>query len=568
MARRYELLFVLLLQMLETLKRYWGYEAFRPKQQEIITSALEGRDVLAILPTGGGKSVCFQVPSLMREGIAIVISPLIALMKDQVQNLARRGIKALAVYSGMTAREIDIALDNAIYGDYKFLYVSPERLNTPVFQARVQKMNINFLVVDEAHCISQWGYDFRPDYLRIAELRDRIGRDVPVLAMTATATPAVAADIQEKLGFKQPNLIRASFARPNLQYVFRKVENKLGMLLKISAKVEGSGIIYVGRRKTAEEIASFLRSQQISAEAYHAGMEREHRSAIQDCWKSGETRIIVSTNAFGMGIDKADVRFVCHYDVPESIEAYFQEAGRAGRDGNPAWAVLLWNESDVARLRQIVRVSLPPLDYIRDIYSKVFNYLQIAYEDGAGQTRKFNVEDFARHFGLHAATAWYAVKYIETAGYWTLTEELEVPSRISFLLPRDELYRIQLQDRDGDTFLKVLMRMYTGVFSGYVPIDEARIARMGHYAVDVVTEKLKALASRGILAYVPHFRSPLIHFTYERLVPENLRLPQADYDAQKERHAARTEAMISLLYEDESRRVETLLAYFGEEKEG
>ena len=554
--------------MLATLKQYWGYDTFRPRQEEIISAALEGRDVLAILPTGGGKSVCFQVPALMREGIAIVVSPLIALMKDQVQNLARRGIKALAVYSGMSAREIDVALDNAVYGDYKFLYVSPERLNTPVFQTRVQKMAVSFLVVDEAHCISQWGYDFRPDYLRIAELRERIGRDVPVIALTATATPAVAADIQEKLGFKEPNLIRVSFVRPNLEYLFRQVENKLGMLLKISAKVEGSGIVYVGRRKTAEEIAAFLRSQQVSAESYHAGLEREHRGAIQDRWKRGETRIIVSTNAFGMGIDKPDVRFVCHYDVPESIEAYFQEAGRAGRDGKPAWAVLLWNESDVTRLRQIVRVSLPPLDYIKDIYSKVFNYLQIAYEDGAGQTRKFNVEDFARHFGLHAATAWYAVKYIETAGYWTVTEELEVPSRLSFLVSRDELYRFQLQDRDADTFLKVLMRMYTGVFSGYVPIDEERIARHGHYAVDVVKTKLKSLASKGIIAYVPYFRSPLIHFTYERLVPGNLRLPQADYDAAQQRLFSRTEAMINLLHEPDERRVETLLAYFGEEKVG
>ena len=552
--------------MLETLKKYWGYDSFRPRQEEIISSALEGRDVLAILPTGGGKSICFQVPSLMRDGIAIVISPLIALMKDQVQNLARRGIKALAVYSGMTAREIDIALDNAVYGDYKFLYVSPERLNTPVFQTRVQKMAVNYLVVDEAHCISQWGYDFRPDYLRIVELRDRIGRAVPVIALTATATPAVAADIQEKLGFRQPNLIRASFARPNLEYLFREVENKLGMLLKISAKIEGSGIVYVSRRRTAEDIAAFLRTQQVSAEAYHAGLERGHRGAIQDRWQKGETRIIVSTNAFGMGIDKPDVRFVCHYDVPESIEAYFQEAGRAGRDGKPAWAVLLWNAADVRRLREIVRVSLPPLDYIKDIYSKVFNYLQIAYEDGEGQTRKFNVEDFARHFGLHAATAWYAVKYIEGAGYWTVTEEVEVPSRISFLVPRDELYRFQLQDRDADTFLKVLMRMYTGVFSGYVPIDEERIARYGHYAVDVVKEKLKALSSKRILAYVPYFRSPLIHFTYERLVPENLRLPQADYDVAKERLSSRIESMIALLHEDEKNRIETMLAYFGEEK--
>ncbi len=552
--------------MLETLKRYWGYDAFRPKQEEIISAALAGRDTLAILPTGGGKSICFQVPALMREGIAIVISPLIALMKDQVQNLARRGIKALAVYSGMTAREIDIALDNAIYGDYKFLYVSPERLNTPVFQTRLQKMNVSFLVVDEAHCISQWGYDFRPDYLRIAELREQIGRSVPVIALTATATPQVAEDIQEKLAFRAPNLIRASFVRPNLDYVFRQAENKLGMLLKVCGKIEGSGIIYVGRRKAAADLAAFLRSNQISAEAYHAGMERETRSAIQDRWKSGQTRVIVSTNAFGMGIDKADVRFVCHYDVPESIEAYFQEAGRAGRDGQPAWAVLLWNPTDEARLRQIVRVSTPPLDYIKDIYSKVFNYLQIAYEDGAGQTRKFNVEEFARHFGLHAATAWYAVKYIETAGYWTLTEELEIPSRAAFQIPRDELYRIQMQDRETDTFLKVLMRMYTGIFSGYVPIDEERIARLGHYAVDVVEQKLKMLASRGILAYVPHFRSPLIHFTLERLRPENLRLPQSDYDARRERHEKRVEAMLSLLHEDESTRIETLLAYFGEEK--
>ena len=552
--------------MLETLKRYWGYDAFRPKQEEIISAALAGRDTLAILPTGGGKSLCFQVPALMREGIAIVISPLIALMKDQVQNLARRGIKALAVYSGMTAREIDIALDNAIYGDYKFLYVSPERLNTPVFQTRLQKMNVSFLVVDEAHCISQWGYDFRPDYLRIAELREQIGRSVPVIALTATATPQVAEDIQEKLAFRAPNLIRASFVRPNLDYVFRQAENKLGILLKVCGKIEGSGIIYVGRRKAAADLAAFLRSNRISAEAYHAGMERETRSAIQDRWKSGQTRVIVSTNAFGMGIDKADVRFVCHYDVPESIEAYFQEAGRAGRDGQPAWAVLLWNPSDEARLRQIVRVSTPPLDYIKDIYSKVFNYLQIAYEDGAGQTRKFNVEEFARHFGLHAATAWYAVKYIETAGYWTLTEELEIPSRAAFLVPRDELYRIQLQDRETDTFLKVLMRMYTGIFSGYVPIDEERIARLGHYAVDVVEQKLKALASRQILAYVPHFRSPLIHFSLERLRPENLRLPQAEYDATRERHEKRVEAMLALLHEDESTRIETLLAYFGEEK--
>jgi len=552
--------------MLQTLKKYWGYDAFRPKQEEIIQSAVAGKDTLAILPTGGGKSICFQVPSLMKEGLAIVISPLIALMKDQVQHLNERGIKALAVYSGMSYREIDITLDNAAYGDYKFLYVSPERLHTRLFRARVAKMQVNYIVVDEAHCISQWGYDFRPDYLQIADIREIVGWEVPVIALTATATPKVAQDIQEKLKFAKPNLIMGSFKRENLKYIFRKAEDKLGQILKVCEGVQGSGIIYVGRRKNAEDLAKFLKGQDISAEAYHAGMSQEMRNDIQARWMKGESRVIVSTNAFGMGIDKSDVRFVIHYDVPESIEAYFQEAGRAGRDGKTAYGVLVWNDNDISRLRQIGKVSLPPLEYIRAIYGKVFNYLKIAYEEGAGTSRKFDVEEFAMKNKLHAATAYYAIKYIEQSGYWTLTEELEIPPKVSFIVGRDELYRIQLSDRDMDNFVKLLMRMYTGLFSGYVPINEEKIARVGRYAVDVVVLRLKALAAQNVIAYVPKIKSSLINFVNERLTDDNLRLPESEYRERVERQTSRIEAMIDLLQTDEGLRLKKMLDYFGAEE--
>lgn len=532
-------------------------------QERIISSVLEGRDTLAILPTGGGKSICFQVPAMMREGLAIVVSPLIALMKDQVQHLNERGIKALAIYSGMSYREIDITLDNAAYGDYKFLYVSPERLRTELFKARLAKMCVNFIVVDEAHCISQWGYDFRPDYLQIARIREIVGYEVPVIALTATATPKVAQDIQEKLSFGAPNVIMGSFARPNLKYICRKAEDKLGQILKVCEGVQGSGIVYVGRRKNAEDLANFLKGQQISAEAYHAGMSQEMRGAIQARWMMGESRVIVATNAFGMGIDKSDVRFVCHYDVPESIEAYFQEAGRAGRDGKQAYGVLVWNDNDVARLRQIAKVSLPPLEYIREIYGKVFNFLKIPYEEGAGSSRKFSVEEFAQHFQLHSATAYYAIKYIEQSGYWNLTEELEIPPKISFLVKRDELYRVQLADKDMDNFVKLLMRMYTGLFSGYVPINEEKIARVGRYAVDVVILRLKALASQNVIAYVPTIKSSLINFVNERLTDDNLRLPESEYRERVERQSCRIEAMIELLHTDEEHRVARMMEYFG-----
>ena len=550
--------------MLETLKKYWGYDSFRPMQAEIISEVLAGRDVLAILPTGGGKSVCFQVPALMREGICLVVSPLIALMKDQVQNLRDRGILALAIYAGMSYREIDIALDNAIYGDYKFLYVSPERLRTDLFKARVSRMNVSALVVDEAHCISQWGYDFRPDYLQIAEIRKIIGSQVPVVALTATATPQVADDIMARLEFRRPNKFVGDFARPNLSYVFRQTENKMGQLLRVCQSVKGSGIVYVSRRKNAEDLAAFLQQQGVSAEGYHAGMGRDTRTRIQDAWKAGETRVIVSTNAFGMGIDKPDVRFVCHFDMPDSLEAYFQEAGRAGRDGQPAYAVLLWNPSDIARLRQTVRATYPPLDYIRDIYQKVFIYLGYAYEEGRGASAKFEVEQFARHFHLHARTAYYAIKYLETAGYWTLTETLQIPAKIQFAVSRDELYRIQLGSDDIDRFVKLLLRMYTGVFTEYVPVDIEKVARAGRYAPDVVEEKFRQLSRRQLLKYIPAINAPMLCLNYERLDEKNLRLPRSEYDERVGRRSSRLEALVSLVENDRECRCMQMYSYFGQ----
>ena len=534
-------------------------------QEEIISEALAGRDVLAVLPTGGGKSVCFQVPALMRKGICIVVTPLIALMKDQVQNLRDRGIGALAVHAGMTRREIDYTLDNAIYGDYKFLYVSPERLRTELFRVRLLKMDVSLLAVDEAHCISQWGYDFRPDYLEIAAIRQLLGPAVPVMALTATATPQVAADIMDKLGFKKPNLLTGDFARPNLSYIFRETDDKMGRLLKVCRGVKGSGIVYVSRRKSAEDLAAFLRAQGESAECYHAGLPRESRARIQDAWKSGETRIIVSTNAFGMGIDKPDVRFVCHFDMPDSLEAYFQEAGRAGRDGQDAFAVLLWNRTDVRRLRQTVRTTYPPLETIRDIYQKVFIWLGFAYEEGKDASAKFELEKFAQRFRLHARTAYYAIKYLETAGYWTLTETLQIPAKIQFTVSRDELYRVQLGNDDTDAFVKLLLRMYTGLFTEYVPIDEEKIARAGRFAPAVVVEKLRSLSRRQILKYIPAIHAPMLNLHYERLDDRNLRLPQSEYDERVARRSGRLEALVNLVENDQECRCLQMYRYFGQE---
>ena len=549
------------MMMKDVLKKYWGYDSFRPKQEEIIASALEGKDTLAILPTGGGKSICFQVPSMIKEGICLVVSPLISLIKDQVENLKSRGIKALAVYSGMSPKEIDITLDNAVYGDYKFLYLSPERLQTNLFKFRVSKMKVSFLVVDEAHCISQWGFDFRPDYLKIKEIRPLI-KEAPIIALTATATLQVANDIMKQLAFPSDNMIVSGFERPNLKYVIREAENKLGQTLKVCNGIEGSGIIYVTRRKNAEDVAAFLKTQGVDAEAYHAGMNDKVRAAIQQEWKSGNQRIIVATNAFGMGIDKADVRFVCHYDIPSSPEAYFQEAGRAGRDGNEAYAILIWNESDLHNLVKVAKTVFPELDYIRDVYQKVFQFLDIPYEEGAMSGHKFNLEEFAKKYKLFASNAYYAIKYIEMSGYWSLTEEIDIPSRISMLINRDDLYYLK-DDRDLDAFMKVIMRLYTGLFSASISIDEEKIASVGQYSLLSVESKLKRLEAKRILRYSPKVKSPVLHIVNERLYDSNLYLPIDEYEQRVNRNMMRIEAMAEYVHTATDSPESFLIKYFG-----
>lgn len=548
----------------DVLFKYWGYDSFRQGQEEIIKSALDGFDTLALMPTGGGKSICFQVPALCREGLCLVISPLIALIKDQVQNLNSRGIKSLAVYSGMSYQQIDTALDNAIYGDYKFLYVSPERLQTHLFKSRAEKMNINFLVVDEAHCISQWGYDFRPAYLEISAIREIIG-NVPTIALTATATKSVAEDIVNKLGFGDHKIITTGFERPNLSYVVRNTEDKYGNMLRICNGVQGTGIIYVRERKKSEDIAAFLRSNNISADFYHAGLSKEMRSLKQDEWKNGRIRVIVSTNAFGMGIDKPDVRFVTHYDLPESLEAYFQEAGRAGRDGKRSYTTLLWNNSDVLRLRALHNITYPSIDYIKEIYQKVFIYLNIPYEGGKESVNKFNLQEFARRFSLNSVSAYYAIKYIEQEGYWELTDEIDNPSKIMFTVNRDELYKVQLGNMQLDVFIKSLLRLYTGLFSRITQIDEAYIAKTTMDSEAGVKDKLITLSKMHIIKYIPRVRTPLIIMNYERLVESNFYLSQKRYDERKDMFKRRIESVIAFVNNDSECRSRQLIEYFGQE---
>ena len=545
------------------LKQYWGYDSFRPMQEDIINSALQKKDTLALMPTGGGKSICFQVPAMATDGLCLVVSPLIALIKDQVQNLNSKGIKALAIYSGMSYQQIDIALDNAIYGDFKFLYVSPERLHTPLFKERVRRMQINYLVVDEAHCISQWGYDFRPAYLEIKEIKNIIG-DVPVIALTATATKSVAEDIMRILGFEEKNVISSGFERKNLSYVVRNVDDKFGNMLKVCNGVPGTGIIYVRERKRCEEISSFLRQNGITADFYHAGLSKELRNAKQDAWKNDQIRVIVATNAFGMGIDKPDVRFVVHYDLPDSLEAYFQEAGRAGRDGKRSYATLLWNSTDISRLRQIHTISFPDIQYIKDVYQKVFIYLNIPYEEGRDTVSKFNLIEFSKKFSLNSVSAYYAIKYLEQEGYWELTDEMDNPSKIMFMVGRDELYKVQIDNPELDKFIKSVLRIYTALFSRITPIDEEYIARCTMDSVMGVKEKLKQLSKLRIIKYIPKVRTPLIIMNTERLVESNLYISQKRYEERKGMFQKRIESIISYVKETGECRSRMLIDYFGQ----
>ena len=546
----------------EVLKKYWGYDSFRPKQEDIVRTALEGKDVLAILPTGGGKSVCFQVPALMREGIAIVVTPLIALMKDQVQNLNDRGIKALCVNAGMGRREVDLTLNNAAYGDFKFLYVSPERLGTPLFRTYLQEMKVSFIVVDEAHCISQWGYDFRPDYLQIGRIREMV--DAPVIALTATATPQVADDIMERLGFEEKCLIKSGFERPNLSYIVRRCEDKLGQMLNICSSVAGTGIVYVRSRKKTEELAAFLSANGISASFYHAGLGPDSRSDRQAKWKSGEIRVMVCTNAFGMGIDKPDVRFVIHFDVPDSPEAYFQEAGRGGRDGKRSFAVTIWNASDTKRLKQIATVSFPSLEYIEDIYHKVHVFFDIPYDNGAGRQLKFDIDAFCRHFKLQKQAAYYSIVYIERTGHWTMSEDVDISTKVQITVSRNELYDVEFPDPKMVQLLEILMRKYTGVFSFPVPVDEEYVAGLLDVPVPMLRQLLYKLSLEHVIKYIPCDRATVLFLHHERLRPKNVNLDPARYDLLKNSALERMQKMIDYISEEGICRSSYLLEYFGQ----
>ncbi len=548
---------------LEILEEYWGYTSFRPMQREIIDAAAEGKDVLAVLPTGGGKSVCFQVPALMKDGIALVVTPLIALMKDQVQNLCDRGVKALAVYAGMSAREVELTLNNAVYGDFKFLYLSPERLKTPLFRYYVGGMDISYIVVDEAHCISQWGYDFRPDYLEISELRKM--SSAPVIALTATATPYVAQDIMERLGFREKLLLKSSFERPNLSYIVRHCEDKLGKLLQVCSSVPGTGIVYVRSRKKTEELAAFLRAQGISASFYHAGLGPQTRALRQADWKSGKIRIMVCTNAFGMGIDKPDVRSVVHFDVPDSPEAYFQEAGRAGRDGRRSFAVLLHGSSDIRRLHQIETLSFPPLEYVESIYHKVHDFFGIPFESGEGRQLKFNMDEFCRHYSLNRSSVFYAMKYIERTGHWSLMEDMDIATRVEIIPARAELYEIEVSDPAMARVMDVLMRRYTGIFSYPVMIDENYVASMSGLTVPELRQTLYRLAVEHIIRYIPNGRSTVIYLQHPRLRHRDVNLMPERYARLKEMAHARIQTMVDYVSEDSECRSVFLLRYFGQE---
>ena len=546
----------------EVLKTYWGYDSFRPMQEEIVREALEGRDVLAILPTGGGKSVCFQVPALMKEGIALVVTPLIALMKDQVQNLQQRGIRAMAIHAGMNRREVDLALNNAAYGDYKFLYLSPERLQTRLFNAYLSVMNVSYIVVDEAHCISQWGYDFRPNYLEIGKLRERT--DAPVIALTATATQLVATDIMERLKFQEPNVLRSGFERPNLSYIVRKTQDKLGQLRAICSGVPGSGIVYVRSRARTEEIAASLNSAGISASFYHAGLGAQTRADRQAQWKSSQTRVMVCTNAFGMGIDKPDVRFVAHADLPDSPEAYFQEAGRAGRDGKPSYAVLLWNGTDSARLKQLEEVSFPTLEYIEDIYQKMHIFFEIPYDAGIGRMLKLDLKAFCLQYHLQQAPAYYAIKYIEREGHWTLSEDMDIQTRIKIETDRTALYSTDLPDAAMPEVLETLMRLYTGIFSFATPIDEEAVAARSGCSVERLRQLLYQLSVNHIIRYIPADHATVLFIQHDRLRPGNVQLSPERYKMLRSTYAERVQTMLDYVEEADECRSQFLLRYFGQ----
>ena len=548
---------------LSILKEYWGYDKFRPLQEEIIHEIQLGNDTLALMPTGGGKSICFQVPALLNEGICIVVSPLIALMKDQVENLRKRNIPAIAIFSGMSHREVDIALDNCIFGNIKFLYLAPERLYNDMVQERIRHMNVNLFAIDEAHCISQWGYDFRPSYLELIKLRD-LKPNVPFLALTATATPKVVEDIQEKLGFKSKNVLSKSFKRDNLAYMVFHEDNKMGRMLKIISKIGGTGIVYVRNRRETQEVARYLLNHGIPADFYHAGLDMQTRAKKQESWTSNQTRVIVATNAFGMGIDKPDVRFVIHLDIPDSLEAYYQEAGRAGRDGKKAYPVLLYQQADRNELWTNIELNFPDFQYIQQVYHYLCNYYQIAYGAGKGLTYDFDVVEFAKKYKLEVIKVLSALKFLERDKWLALSEAVFIPARLKFEVDFQELYKFQVQSAHFDPLIKTILRNYGGVFDYYVPINEFEIAKRLSKPYEEVVKMLKLLQQQELVTYVAKTDAPQLQFLQPRVDYKNLYIDTHFIAERKKIKEVQVKAIYTYLDAKECRSL-ALQHYFGED---
>jgi ATP-dependent DNA helicase RecQ len=547
----------------DILKEYWGYDEFRSLQEEIITSVYEGKDTLGLMPTGGGKSLTFQVPALLMDGICLVVTPLIALMKDQVDSLKKRNIKAAHIYSGMNRQEILATLDNCIFGNYKFLYVSPERLTNDLFLAKLPYLNVSLLVVDESHCISQWGYDFRPSYLHIADIRKSLP-GVPALALTATATPDVIDDIQEKLLFRKKNVFRKSFERRNLAYVIRETADKLSETIHILSKVQGCSIIYVRSRRHTKEIAQELQRHGISADFFHAGLNPDDKNSKQNEWKSGRRRVIVCTNAFGMGIDKPDVRTVIHYDMPASLEEYFQEAGRAGRDGNKAYAIALFSRRDAAELKKRIKNEFPAREFIKDVYEKLAYFFQIAINTGIDTGHDFHIERFCGAFRYNITQVHSALKILALSGYITYLEEADKQSKLMFTVNRDELYKFSCFSDAVENLIQVVLRLYTGLFSDYVYISEALLAqRTGMDALQVY-ESLKMLSGRRIIHYIPVRKTPMIYYNCNREDIRYLSIPQSVYEQRRNRLSNRIKSVIEYGHSETQCRSRMLLRYFGD----
>lgn len=554
------------LDSISILRQYWGFESFRPLQEEIIQSVISGKDTLALLPTGGGKSICFQVPALMMEGICIVVTPLIALMKDQVEHLKKNGIQAVAIYSGMKKREVDITLDNCVYGKIKFLYLSPERLYNDVVRERIRFMKVNLFAIDEAHCISQWGYDFRPPYLELAKLKE-LHPKVPFLALTATATERVIADIQKKLNFPTENVFVKSFLRDNLAYMAIEEEDKMGRMVRIIHKLGGSGIVYVRNRRETQEIARILINNGIASDYYHAGLPGSERDQKQDAWMTNAVRVIVATNAFGMGIDKADVRFVIHLDLPDSLEAYYQEAGRAGRDGKKAYPVILYQQNDEKKLVDTLDASFPDIPFIQQTYHYLCNHFQIPYGAGEGLTVDFDVVTFAKKYQMPLVPVMNALKFLERDGWLTLSEAVTIPSRFKFEIDSTELYKVQVQYAKYDKLIKAILRTYGGVFENYIQVNEYEFANKLGVPYNRIVELLKSLETLEIASYLPSTDAPQLTFLQNRVDYKNLYI---DHIFIRDRHQVKGEQVKGMIeYIEKSHcRSQSLLLYFGEKDAG